>query len=498
VLEDLLRYGSRYDMVPAMPDRLQELLYRCFEEQPSDRPEDMWTVAEVVKQVYREETGGDYPRRVAHHVDDSLEVLNNRAVSYLDLNRSADAEAIWNEIVERDPDHIEAIYNKHLHYWKHGRITDAQMVERMYRLVEEHPGAWQPAYLLARVLIERGDAELALKVLEGLERTPENKREISFGMAMAQNHVGRDRKLAWEFDPGTMKVTAVALSFDGWRLITGGLNGQIRVWETPTKQCTAVLNGHTERIHSLRLSEDEQLALSGSADKTLRVWDPMTGKCIQTLKGHIGCVRSAVLNSTGKQALSGSDDGTLMLWDTGSGRRLRIYQGHRAGVNSVAMTRSGEFAYSGSSDGTVRQWEIASGACVGDLTDFEGRVTSIALSYGDDRLLCASGLYLYLYDLMSGDLVQKIRGHTKEIFSIGLNESGRLAVSATGMGTIKVWDIERGQCLRSFQGHAPIALSRDGRYCGSGGKQGEFKLWSVSLDDAGFPAQYVLSKGAAG
>lgn len=496
ILDDLLRYGSRYDIVPKMPERLQDLLYACFQEHPDDRPPDMQAIADQLRAIYKEEIGKTYLRKPAAVREDSLDVLNNRAVSLLDLDKSDEAERLWDEVLEHAPEHVEALYNKHLHYWKTGRITDAQMVELMYQLTEAHQDEWLPPYLLARVLIERGDATTALKLLGGVNQTPDNKREINYGLAMAQNYSGRDRKLTWEVNPGSIKVTAVALSFDGWRALTGGLDGQIRMWEVPARQCTAVFNGHTDRVHAVVLSEEEHLAVSASADKTLRVWAPMSGKCLQTLKGHIGCVRTVSLTPNGQLAVSGSDDGSLMLWETGSGKRIRIFQGHRAGVNSVAVSRCGTFVCSASSDGTVKRWNMSTGECMHTFEGCEDRVTSLALSQDGTTLLSACDRYLYLWDVATGELKNKIRGHTKEIFSVCLNETGRYAISATGMGTIKIWDIASGQCLRSFQGHAPLALSRDGHFAISGGKQGEFKIWTVCVDDSPFPAQYFLSRGA--
>ncbi len=495
VLDNLLKHGSRYEMVPQMPETLQAILYECFQENPNDRPVDMQEIANRLTQLYRSVTGKAYPRDEPKLGDMTLEVLNNRAVSMLDLKKFAEAEQLWVEVLAANPSHVETLYNRHLFLWKSGKITDAQMVELLYGVTDAHKKEWFPAYLLARVMIERGDAAVALKLLEGIKQTEANRREVNYGLAMAQNSSNRDRKLVWDFNPGTMKVCAAALSFDGWRALTGGIDGQIRNWEVVSRQCTAQLHGHTDRIHSLCLRDDEQYALSGSADKTLRLWDPMTGKCVRTFEGHLAAVRSAVFSPDGVLALSGSDDGSLMLWDLGSSERIRLFAGHRANVNQVVFARDGNVAYSASSDGTVKRWDIETGRCVHTFEVADGRVPSLALSHDGAWLLTCADVWLHVWNAATGDLLHEIRGHTKEVLSVGLSESGRFALSATGMGTIKVWDISTGQCLKSLQGHAPINLSHDGQYAISGGAHGEFKLWSVHIGDPPFPAQYVLCKG---
>ncbi len=492
VLDNLLTHGSRYDIIPRMPERFERLLYRCFEEDPEKRPDDMRAIAHELEEIYAEESGVKYPRAEPEERNTELGLLNNRAVSLLDLGKGDEADALWAGILAERPGFVEAIYNRDLHHWKAGRITDTQMLESMNRVCESNPDAWLPGYLLGRVQIERGDAAAALKRMEALPKDGADRREIAYGLAMAQNSLKRDKKLSWNFEPESLDVTAVSLSFDGWQVLTGGNDGQIRIWEVTSRKCSAILNGHKARVHSVTLSEEERLLLSASADKTARIWDPIEGECLVTLSGHQGAVRDAVLTPNAKHALTGSVDGTLMLWKTDTGERVRVFVGHRGGVNSVAITRCGNFALSASSDCTIKQWDLWTGKCIRTFEGSDSRVTSVCVSNDGCLMLSASGTHLQCWSLETGELVRNIRAHESEIFTVCLNETGHYALSATGMGTIKVWEIQTGQSIRSLQGHAPIALSRDGRYAISAGTSGDFKVWSVHVDGPPFPAQYVL------
>lgn len=494
VLDNLLTHGSRYDTIPRMHKGFEDLLKRCFRDNPSERPEDMLSMARELEAIYEEETGTPYPRVVEAADETSFDVLNNRAVSMLDLGKAAEAHEIWAEILRTQPEATQVLYNKNLHHWKTGHITDAQMVEGMRHVCEQHAGDWLPVYLLARVLIERGDAEEALKVLEGALQDPANQREVAYGLAMAQNHLSRDKKLLWECNPDSINVTAVSLSFDGWHALTGGDDGQIRIWEVASRNCAAVLNGHSARVHSVCLSDEERAVLSASADGTLRVWDATTSKCLATFEGHKGQVLSGVFTPNAKHVLSGSEDGTMLLWDAKTGQPVRMFVGHQAGVNSVAVSRCGNYAFSASSDGTLRQWDIWSGRRLRSFQAKAGRVTSLCVNEPGNLMLSACGKYIQLWSIATGALLRTIQGHSSEIFSVCLNETGELALSATGMGTIKVWNIRTGQCLRSLQGHAPLALGRDAHLAISGGKQGDFKIWAVNIDEPPFPAQYILSQ----
>src|SRR5262249_22318843 len=50
------------------------------------------------------------------------------------------------------------------------------------------------------------------------------------------------------------------------------------------------LRGHTYAVNSLALSPDGKRIVSGGGDKTVKVWDVTTGQVIRTLTGHTGVI----------------------------------------------------------------------------------------------------------------------------------------------------------------------------------------------------------------
>ena len=54
-------------------------------------------------------------------------------------------------------------------------------------------------------------------------------------------------------------------------------------------------------------------------------------------------------------------------------------------------------------------------------------------------------------------------------------------VSASGDTTIKLWDVETGQCLKTFNGHTRglACVKLEGNIIYSGGQDNKLKIWDV-------------------
>jgi WD40 repeat protein len=72
-------------------------------------------------------------------------------------------------------------------------------------------------------------------------------------------------------------------------------------------------NGHTGCVTALAVTPDGLRVVSGSDDKTLRLWSLETGKMIRILEGHTEHVWTVAITPDGRRAVSGSFDRTLRL-----------------------------------------------------------------------------------------------------------------------------------------------------------------------------------------
>ncbi|MGV3618143.1 MAG: DUF4365 domain-containing protein [Fimbriimonas sp.] len=88
-----------------------------------------------------------------------------------------------------------------------------------------------------------------------------------------------------------------------------------------------------------------------------------------------------------------------------------------------------------------------------------------------------------LWDLGTGRCLRVLEGHAGPVFSVALAGDGSRAVSGSDDGTVRLWDLGTGRCLRVLKGHTgfvySVALAGDGSRAVSGSADGTVRLWDL-------------------
>jgi len=108
-------------------------------------------------------------------------------------------------------------------------------------------------------------------------------------------------------------------------------------------------------------------------------------------------------------------------------------------------------------------------------------VVSVALRPDGRRAVSGSqDNTVRVWNLETGECLRVLVGHTGSVYSVALCPDGRRAVSGSQDHTLRVWDLDTGEYLRVLEGHAgPVALHADGRRAVSGSQDKTLRVWDL-------------------
>jgi WD40 repeat protein len=187
------------------------------------------------------------------------------------------------------------------------------------------------------------------------------------------------------------EVTALAWGADGKRVLSGGADGTVHVWNAGASRHKRFDCG-AQAVRGLAVSADGRLAAAACADEVVRIL-PIGEGADDDLRTEamMGPLRAAAMSDDGSVLLVGDAVGRVALFDAGSGRRIRgMSESHAGPVGAVALAKGGRLAFSGDPNGTIRTWEVATGKPVDTVRTQVVRATG--MSIGGDGVVLAWGL----------------------------------------------------------------------------------------------------------
>lgn len=277
-------------------------------------------------------------------------------------------------------------------------------------------------------------------------------------------------------------VPAVAMTGgpDGWLALSAGRShSSVRVWDVNKRKELRRFEKHDSWVWSVALSRDGKRALSGGVDG-LRLWEVASGKELRHFTGHQRQVYKVALSADGRRALSGSQDQTVRLWDVDSGAELQCFRGHTDEVSAVAFSPDGKRALSAAVDNTVRLWDVESGK---ELQRFTGTWVSGFSPDGRRLLTVGRDHFVRLWDIDTGKELRRFEGHTEEVCCVAFSPNGKRGLSGSRDNTVRLWDLNTGKELRCFRGHGDcvsgVVFSPDGTQALSGSYDQTMRLWKL-------------------
>lgn len=141
------------------------------------------------------------------------------------------------------------------------------------------------------------------------------------------------------------------------RLLTGGLYGETKLWDTATWQpCEAV--EAFDGLWWMTFSPNGSVLASVHADSSVRFWD--TGDWEMKRQADVGAqCYSAGFSPDGRALVFVLSNTTVSVWDSATFRELIAFEAHSPRVHCVAFSPDGRMLVSGGADCKALVWDTA-------------------------------------------------------------------------------------------------------------------------------------------
>ena len=331
-------------------------------------------------------------------------------------------------------------------------------------------------------------------------------------------------------------VAQKAIKFDPPTGTRADLSGMVR---EDTLEAIRIFSGHEGGVNVVGFSPDGTRIITGSEDQTVREWDMDTGEGHTPFEGHEGAIKAAfyapdgttvwsaatdskviVRTSDGEvfweavfplpvYSLKLSRDATKMLVGTGTylvawppRPSVYFYDIETGGppVHVLGETNGAGYYvaadYSPTEDkivtgflgflsGDAILWDAVTGTSLYKLG--YSNIRDAVFSPNGTQVLTASDNEANLWDVQTGEHIRTFAGHAADVNAVDFSPGGTVIVTGSSDQTVRLWNTSTGELLQTLIGHTAsvndVTFSPDGMYLSTAASDSTARLWATDLGD---------------
>lgn len=290
----------------------------------------------------------------------------------------------------------------------------------------------------------------------------------------------------------TATVTCLAYFPDGKRLVSGGLDGSVMVWDALTGAQLLKIATSREPVWSVAVSLQADRIISAGSDGRVQFWT-LDGKPAQRPLPGINAALSAdgvrlAVSASPPFKYFASAPG-LTVWDWRSGK---VVFSTNLTVRRVALSARGDCLAAAGDTQDVLLWNLNSGERRRLMTPD----AAWALSINQDGTQIAAagfGIGARVWDLQSTNAPRLLTGHSYNVWGVSFSPDDRRLATSGSDRTVQLRDVDQGSGPSAIlDGHDDevwaVTWAPDGQSLATGGKDRTVRTWPAAPKPQGVEA----------
>ncbi|MEM1292809.1 MAG: NB-ARC domain-containing protein [Cyanobacteria bacterium P01_H01_bin.162] len=160
------------------------------------------------------------------------------------------------------------------------------------------------------------------------------------------------------------------------------------------------------------------------------------------------------------------------------------------GIHSLAFCPEGKLLAAGDSKGRIHLLRRRDYQQVGLLAGHFANLWVASVAFAKSHPWLVSGSFdktIRLWDLQSGECLKILEGHSHWIWAVAISPDDRFIASGGDDCQVRIWDVNTGMCLHRLSDHDnwvwAVAFSPDGKTLATGSYDRTIRLWEVETGD---------------
>ncbi|KAK3575656.1 hypothetical protein QTP86_031627 [Hemibagrus guttatus] len=240
-----------------------------------------------------------------------------------------------------------------------------------------------------------------------------------------------------------MTCNAIGIMEDGQSIYSGWNDGKIRMFTPETGRLMLMIpSAHNMGVMALTSTNNCTRLVSGGGDGQVRVWEILQGthRLIASMKEHKASVNAIKIKSNNKECVTASSDGTCIIWDL-----VRFVRNQMVLANtmfkSVCYHPEEYQIITGGTDRKIGYWEVYDGAAIRELEASQsGAINSMDISADGQHFITGGDEKLVkVWRYAEGDVTHVGVGHSGSISSVCLCPNHRFLITTSTDGAVLIW-----------------------------------------------------------
>mmetsp|Transcript_8685 Transcript_8685/g.35161 ORF Transcript_8685/g.35161 Transcript_8685/m.35161 type:complete len:615 (+) Transcript_8685:98-1942(+) len=196
-------------------------------------------------------------------------------------------------------------------------------------------------------------------------------------------------RLMYTIHDAHKEVSAIVGSSCGGKIVSGGIEGFVRVWRIGPQSQTmlASMKEHKGPVNSLALRANDSECVSACSDGSAIIWDLATFHRRGELTANT-FFKACAYHPDESQIVTTGTDRKVSWWEAFDGSAIRVVDGSEtAEINSLDVSSDGTQVVTGGGDKDVKVWGYDEGACFHVGKGHSGAITKVKFTPDGQKII---------------------------------------------------------------------------------------------------------------